>query len=233
MTKNIPKSKGKLTREEKRKLFNLPSYTLIEEILNAVTHGIGAALAIAAIVLLPIFSDRTPKAITCVTIYASTLFILYIVSTMYHALGINKAKKVFRVLDHCSIFLLIAGTYTPISLLILPSSLGIILTSVIWATAVVGILLNSIDLKKFSKVSMICYIGMGWCVIFAIKPLIENVTTFQLVFLFIGGLFYTLGAAIYGIGKKTKVRYIHSLWHLFVLAGSTFHFFMIFDTVKA
>lgn len=232
MTKNIPQSK-KLTREEKRKLFNLPSYTLIEEILNAVTHGIGAALAIAAIVLLPIFSDHTPKISTCVTIYASTLFILYIVSTMYHALGINKAKKVFRVLDHCSIFLLIAGTYTPISLLMLPNPLGIILTSVIWTVAIVGILLNSIDLKKFAKVSMICYIGMGWCVIFAIKPLIENVNTFQLVFLFIGGLFYTIGAAIYGIGKKTKVKYIHSLWHLFVLAGSIFHFFMIFDAIKA
>lgn len=232
MTNEIYKNKSKLTRAEKIKLFSLPSYTLLEEIFNAITHGIGAALAVAAIVLLPIFSNHRPKTIVCVTIYSSTLFILYIVSTLYHALGINKAKKVFRILDHCSIFLLIAGTYTPISLLILPNPLGIILVSVVWTAAIVGILLNSIDLKRFSKVSMACYIGMGWCVIFAIKPLIENVSNFQLIFLFIGGLFYTIGAIIYAIGKKSNKKYVHSLWHLFVLAGSIFHFFMIFDFVR-
>lgn len=232
MTKEISYEKSKMCKEEKRKLFNLPSYTLLEEILNAVTHGIGAALAIAAIVLLPIFSNHNAKTITCVTIYASTLFILYIVSTLYHALGINKAKKVFRVLDHCSIFLLIAGTYTPISLLMLPNTLGIILAVVVWAAAIVGIVLNSINLKKYAKFSMACYIGMGWCVIFAIKPLIESVNSLQLVFLFVGGLFYTVGAVIYAIGKKSKAKYVHSLWHLFVLAGSIFHFFMIFDFIK-
>lgn len=232
MTKEFSCEKNRICKEEKRKLFNLPSYTLLEEILNAVTHGIGAALAIAAIVLLPIFSNHNAKTVTCVTIYASTLFILYIVSTLYHALGINKAKKVFRILDHCSIFLLIAGTYTPISLLMLPNTLGIVLASLVWATAIVGIVLNSINLKKYAKVSMVCYIGMGWCVIFAIKPLVESVNTFKLAFLFIGGLFYTIGAVIYAVGKKSNAKYVHSLWHLFVLAGSIFHFFMIFNFIR-
>lgn len=232
MSKEIYQTKNRMTREEKIKFLNLPFYTLLEEILNAITHGIGAALAIAAIVLLPIFSDHTAKTITFVTIYSSTLFILYIVSTLYHALGINKAKKVFRILDHCSIFLLIAGTYTPISLLMLPTVTGIILASIVWATAIIGIILNSIDLKKFAKISMACYIGMGWCVIFAIKPLIENTNKIQLVFLFIGGLFYTIGAIIYAIGKKSNAKFVHSLWHIFVLAGSIFHFFMIFNFIR-
>ena len=126
MTKAVSFEKNK-SREEKRKSMGLPSYTVLEEVLNAVTHGVGALLAIAAIVLLPIFSPKTVLNITCVSIYSATLFILYIISTMYHALGLCKAKRVFRVLDHCSIFLLIAGTYTPISILMIGGNLGYIL----------------------------------------------------------------------------------------------------------
>ncbi len=221
--------KGKL-REELRKAMGLPSYSLFEEILNALTHGIGAALAIVAIVLLPIFSPKEPLYLVCVSIYSATLFILYIISTMYHALGLCKAKKVFRVLDHCSIFLLIAGTYTPISLLIIGGSLGYILAISIWVVAIIGIVLNSIDLNKFAKLSMVCYIGMGWAVVFAFKPLMQSISTYQLTMLLIGGIAYTVGAIIYGVGKK--VKYMHSLWHLFVLAGSIFHFFMVFDCIK-
>jgi len=215
---------------EKRKSLNLPIYSTSEEILSAISHGIGALLSIIAIVLLIVSSSLKAKTIVCVTIYSATLFLLYIVSTLYHSLGINKAKKVFRILDHCSIFILISGTYTPICLLMLDGAIGWVLFSIVWIAAIVGIVFNAIDLKRFAKLSMVCYIAMGWAIIFAIKPLIGVVNQRQLTFLFLGGIFYTFGAIIYGIGKK--IRYMHSVWHIFVLAGSIFHFFMIFDFIK-
>lgn len=220
----------KIFREIRRRELNLPVYTVLEEVLNAVSHGIGALLAIAAMVLLPIYSNKEPKTIVCVTIYSLTLFTLYIISTLYHALSVNKAKKVFRTLDHCSIFLLIAGTYTPICVLAIGGVVGAVLLAVVWITAIVGIVLNSIDVKRFSKISMACYISMGWCVVFAFKPLINSISGKEIILLVLGGVFYTIGAIIYGIGKK--IKYMHSLWHLFVLAGSIFQFFMIFDFIK-
>ena len=219
------------SRLRRIKELSLPEYTLSEELMNAISHGIGAALAIAAIVLLIINSNFAAKSVVSVTIYSSSLFILYIISTLYHALAPNKAKKVFRILDHCSIFLLIAGTYTPICLLILEGVVGWVLFSIVWLAAIVGIVFNSIDIKKFAKFSMICYIAMGWVVIFAIKPLIDSITSFQLALLVSGGIAYTVGAGLYGLGKKYK--YIHSIWHLFVLAGSILHFFMVFGCIKS
>lgn len=230
MTKTILNEK-KNEREEKIKKMGLPSYTLLEEVLNAITHGIGVILAITAIVLLPIYTPKTVQNLVCIIIYSSTLFMLYIISTLYHSLGINRAKKVFRVLDHCSIFLLISGTYTPIAILMIGGRLGYILSISSWTIAAIGIILNWIDLKKFSKISMACYIGMGWSVMFTIKPLIQSTTSYQLTLLLIGGAAYTLGAVIYVIGKK--IKYMHSLWHVFVLAGSIFHFLMIFNCVKS
>lgn len=227
--KEILSEKAKL-RLKKLKEFNLPEYSISEELMNAISHGIGAALSIAAIVLLIVNSKFEIKSIVCVTIYSVSLFVLYIISTLYHALLPSKAKKVFRVLDHCSIFLLIAGTYTPICLLVLNSVVGWILFFVVWVAAIVGIVFNSIDIKKFSKFSMICYIAMGWVVIFALKPLIDSITTSQLTLLVSGGVAYTVGAVLYVIGKKQK--YIHSVWHLFVLLGSILHFFMIFSCIK-
>ena len=214
-------------KERKQKELGLPKYSTFEEVLNALTHGIGALLAIAAIVLLVVFSAHTPMTITCVSIYASTLFITYIVSTIYHALKINYAKKVFRILDHCSIFFLIAGTYTPLSLVLIGGTVGWVLFGIIWASAIFGVIINSIDMKKFSKLSSICYICMGWCVLFAFKPLINKISVMQLVLLLVGGIAYTIGAVIYNIGKKNK--YMHSVWHVFVLIGSILHFFFIFN----
>lgn len=228
MKTNIERIKKNIL--EKRKSLNLPIYSTSEEILSAISHGIGALLSIIAIVLLIVSSSLKAKTIVCVTIYSATLFLLYIVSTLYHSLGINKAKKVFRILDHCSIFILISGTYTPICLLMLDGAIGWVLFSIVWIAAIVGIVFNAIDLKRFAKLSMVCYIAMGWAIIFAIKPLIGVVNQRQLTFLFLGGIFYTFGAIIYGIGKK--IRYMHSVWHIFVLAGSIFHFFMIFDFIK-
>lgn len=219
------------SREQRRKELGLPSYTIVEEIMNAITHGIGAGLAIAAIAVLPVFSPKNPKSILSLLAYAITLFILYIISTVYHSLGINKAKKVFRILDHCSIFLLIAGTYTPISILMIGGSVGWTIFGIIWAVAAIGITLNAINLNKFARVSLVCYIAMGWCVVFAINPLIASITSYQLWMLIWGGIAYTVGAVIYAVGKK--IKYMHSIWHLFVLAGSLLHFLMIFDYISA
>lgn len=229
MNKEFLSEKAQL-RLKKIKELNLPEYTTLEEFLNAFSHGIGAALSIVAIVLLIINSPFDAKSIICVTIYSVSLFILYIISTLYHAIFPGKAKKVFRVLDHCSIFVLIAGTYTPICLLLLDSVIGWILFFIVWIAAIVGIVFNSIDIKKFSKFSMICYIAMGWVVIFAFKPLIDSITSMQLLLLILGGIAYTVGAVLYVLGKKKK--YMHSIWHIFVLLGSILHFFMIFSCVK-
>lgn len=229
MNKEFLSEKAQL-RLQKIKELNLPEYTKLEEFLNAFSHGVGAALSIVAIVLLIINSPFDAKSIICVTIYSVSLFVLYIISTLYHAIFPGKAKKVFRVLDHCSIFVLIAGTYTPICLLLLDSVIGWILFFVVWIAAIVGIVFNSIDIKKFSKFSMICYIAMGWVVVFAFKPLIESITSMQLLLLVLGGVAYTIGAVLYVLGKKKK--YMHSIWHIFVLLGSILHFFMIFSCVK-
>ena len=209
-------------REEKRRLLGLPIYSASEEILSAVSHGIGVLLSIAALVLLLVSAPGDPIVIVSLSIYSATLILLYLVSTLYHALGVNKGKRVFRVLDHCSIFLLIAGTYTPLSLVIIGGTVGF---GVIWAAAVVGIVFNAVNLKRFQRLSMVCYICMGWAVIFAAKPLAGSMPFWEMILLLAGGVFYTVGAALDGIGKKRK--YVHSLWHLFVLAGSIFHFFCI------
>ena len=231
MIKRNTLSEKSAIRLKKLREFNLPEYSSLEEVFNALSHGIGATLSIVAIVLLVINSNFEVKSILCITIYSVSLFVLYIISTLYHALLPSRAKKVFRVLDHCSIFLLIAGTYTPICLLVLNNFVGWLLFSVVWIAAIVGIIFNSIDIKKFSKFSMICYIAMGWGVIFALKPLIISISASQLVLLILGGVAYTLGSVLYAIGKKQK--YIHSIWHLFVLLGSILHFFMIFSCIKS
>lgn len=207
--------------------FDLPFYTLSEEILNSVTHGLGIVLSIISFVLfIRNFTGDNVK-LTCNIIYSSTLLILYSVSTIYHGLKINLSKKIFRVLDHCSIFLLIAGTYTPIAITSIGGAFGTIIISIIWTTAILGIILNIIDLKKFAKFSMICYISMGWTALVAIKPILNNFSMNQVWMLFIGGVMYTIGAVIYSKGKK--IKYMHSIWHLFVLAGSIFHFILVYS----
>lgn len=155
------------------------------------------------------------------------MILLYLISTLYHSLGVNRAKKVFRVLDHCTIYLLIAGTYTPLTLLCLPGTTGIALLSVVWGGAVLGIVLNAVDMKRFRIFSMICYLGMGWAVIFVLPSLLQAVNAFEFWFLLAGGIAYTVGAIFYGLGKKHA--YIHFVWHLFVLAGSLCHFAVVFS----
>ncbi len=203
-----------------------PRYTLGEEIFNSVSHGTGGALAVAGTVVLivcsAIYSDAWAVVSSC--IYGASLIILYTMSTLYHAITNEKAKKFFRIMDHNTIFFLIAGTYTPITLAFMRGALGWVLFGVVWAAAIVGIVLNSIDLERFRKPSVVCYVAMGWVIIIAFKPFIESVPTISLVFLLIGGAFYTIGVIFYAL---KKVRYFHSVWHLFTVAGSVFHYFAV------
>ena len=145
-------------------------------------------------------------------------------STLYHALTNEKAKHVMRIMDHVTIFLLIAGTYTPITLVPLRGVLGWVLFGFIWGAAILGIVFNSIDLEKFRKISVFCYIIMGWAIIFAIVPLIQSMPKLSLTFLLIGGALYSVGVIFYAI---KKIKYFHSIWHLFTIGGSVFHYFAI------
>ena len=201
-------------------------YTLGEEIFNAISHGIGALLSVAGTVILIVFSALKGDqwAVVSSSIFGASLIILYTMSTLYHAITNKKAKAFFRIMDHNTIFFLIAGTYTPITLVPLRGALGWVLFGVVWGAATLGIVFNSIDLEKFRKPSVICYIAMGWVIVIAIKPMFETVNSMSLWFLLIGGLFYTVGVIFYAI---KNIKYFHSVWHLFTIAGSVFHYFSI------
>lgn len=205
----------------------LHPYTLAEELISSISHGVGTGLAIAALCVGVVCSVLYNNAwcVVSVAIYGSMLIILYLMSTIYHGLRPNAGKKVFRVIDHCSVFLLIGGTYTPYLLVTLRGPLGWTYFGIVWGAAILGITLNAIDLKKFRVFSMICYLAMGWCIILAIKPLTERMAPGGIVLLLAGGVAYSVGAVLYGIGRHKK--YVHSIWHFFVLAGSILHFFSI------
>lgn len=222
---NEQKEKAKKTIRER---ITLPNYTLGEELISSISHGVGALLSIAALVLCIVSAAKGGSALAVVAscIYGASLIILYLMSCLYHALARNRAKKVFRVFDHCSIFLLIAGTYTPFLLITLGGTKGIIMMVIMWALAILGIVFNSIDLEKYDKPSFILYLLMGWMIIFSIKDIWEKLPTPGFVLLLVGGIVYTVGAVIYAIGDD-KIKYLHSIWHFFVLGGSIFQFFTI------
>ena len=204
-------------------------YTLGEELINSISHGIGAGLSVAALVLCVIMSaiHKNGVAVVASCLYGSSLIILYTISCLYHSFksGI-KAKKVFQILDHCSIFLLIFGSYTPVALVTLNGPIGWVIFSFILSASILGIVLNAINIEKFKKLSMFCYLLTGWTIILAIKPMIQNLDIKGIMLLVVGGIVYTVGAVIYGLGKK--IKYMHSVWHFFVLAGSIFQFFAIY-----
>lgn len=213
--------------EEIRKAVKISKrYSLGEEIFNAVSHGTGGLLAIAGtvvlIVLCAVYSDAWAVVSSC--IYGASLIILYTMSTLYHAISNERAKRFFRIMDHNTIFFLIAGTYTPFTLVSLRGKIGWVLFFVVWIAAAVGIALNSVDLEKYRKPSIVCYVAMGWVIIFAIKPMLEAVPKNSLVFLLVGGILYTVGIIFYAM---KKLKYFHSVWHLFTVAGSVFHYFSV------
>lgn len=200
--------------------------TLGEEIANSVSHGVGSLLGVAGLVILVVRAAMVGTAIDVVSmsLYGASLVILYTFSTLYHSITHTTAKKVLQVFDHCSIFLLILGSYIPISLCLIGGALGWVLFGINAACAVIGIVFNSIDLERWKKLSMVLYICMGWSVIMSIKPIVETVPPAGLAFLVGGGVMYTLGIIFY---KNKKLKYMHFIWHLFVLAGSILHFFFM------
>lgn len=207
------------------KKIELPKYKLGEELINAISHGVGVLLSITALILCILKSDSWIELFS-VLFYGITSIILYLMSCLYHSFKPNNAKRIFRIFDHCSIYLLIAGTYTPMVLLTLPLKLGWSIFGIVWGLAIIGIVLNSIDLKKFKVISMILYLAMGWCIIFSFKTLWNSMNHFGILLTLLGGVTYTVGAIIYGFGKKYK--YVHSIFHIFCLIASAFFFFAIY-----
>lgn len=201
-------------------------YTLGEEVCNSVSHGVGTIFAVAATTLMIAVSATSGDwhHLAASIIFGLSLIILYMMSTLYHAFVSPRAKEVLRVFDHCSIFLLIAGTYTPFTLIPLGDSVGGYLFAFIWGATVLGIVLNIISIERFKKLSMVCYLVMGWAIVFTLKPLYENVALGGIILLVAGGLCYTVGTLFY---KQTTTPYMHFVWHLFVLAGSVCHFLSV------
>ena len=205
----------------------LPVYSKGEEIFNMVSHIVGGAVGIVAIVLCCIIAaiHGNTYGVVSGSIFGVTLVILYTMSSIYHGLSPKlMAKKVFQVIDHCSIFLLIAGTYTPFTLCTIREydvALGWTIFGIVWGIAVLGITLNAIDIKKFKLFSMICYLVMGWCIVFRIDVVINQLGIPGFILLLAGGICYTIGAVVYGIGKKHK--WMHSIFHLLCVASSVLH----------
>lgn len=204
--------------------------TIGEEVFNAISHGVGAALAIAGTVLMIYRAahDHGPLAVVSVSIFGASLLMLYLMSTLYHALPTGRSKAVLRVMDHISIFVLIAGTYTPYTLIALKGWAGIVMCAVIWTLAVVNIVLNAVSLERFRKWSMISYVGMGWMAVVASALLTRAIGWTGFLLMLAGGVVYTVGIRFYAM---KRVYFAHCIWHLFVLGGSVLHFFSIFNYV--
>lgn len=210
---------------------NLPDYTRGEERFHTISHIVGGGLGIVALILCVTISvlRGDPWAVVSSAIYGASLVLLYTASSVYHGLRHPMAKRVMQVVDHCTIYFLIAGTYTPIVLCAIRPQFpgwGWTLFGIVWGLAAMATVFTAIDLKKYAILSMCCYIGMGWCVLIAIKPTLASVPLPGLAWLLAGGIAYTVGAVLYGLGKKR--RYMHALFHLFAVIGSLLHFICIF-----
>ena len=201
---------------------------LREELANAITHGVGTLLAIAGCVFLFFYAEKDLS--LSFGIYGSTLVLLYLASTLYHSLVFTRARILFRKFDHMAIFLLIAGTYTPFCLAALDGWLRWTILGAVWGFALVGIVLKSVFTGKFEWLSVLIYILTGWLVILAIKPVYEYLSFEGFVLLISGGLAYTIGTVFY---VKSNIPWFHSIWHLWVLAGSVLHFFAVLTLTEA
>jgi len=202
--------------------------SLGEELSNAISHGVATLLSIAGTVLMIVFASINHKgalAITGVSIFGGSLILLYLASCLYHSLIFTKAGRVFQKFDHCMIFLLITGTYTPICLSLIGGWVGWTVWGINAACCILGVTLNGISIKKFDKISQILYIIMGWSIVVASYSAIKAIPFAGLMLILAGGIFYTLGTFFY---RKKNVKYAHFVWHLFVMLGSIPHFIMIF-----
>lgn len=213
-------------RKQRRKSRAGRPNTLGEEIANSITHGIGAALSIAGLVILVVLAVTRGDAwrIVSFSIYGATLIILYLASTLYHSFRHPGVKRIFRIIDHSSIFLLIAGTYTPFLLVRLRSTTGWILFGIIWALAGLGIGFKALYINRHAKISVAIYVAMGWLCVVAIRQMLANIPAGGIIGLAAGGLLYTAGIVFYA---WHGLRYSHAIWHLFVLGGSISHYYSI------
>jgi hemolysin III len=201
------------------------TYHLGDILANAITHGIGAGLAIAGGVVLIVISTRgTAWHVVSCSIFAATLILVYLCSTLYHSLVRTRARHVFHILDHSSIYLLIAGTYTPFCLVSLRGPLGWSIFGVEWGLAICGVVFKSFAVDRFAIISTLVYLAQGWVAVVAVAPLIHALGWHGLMWMGAGGLAYTLGIVFFALDR---LRYFHALWHLFVLAGSVAHYFAI------
>ena len=216
---------------------NIPKYSLAEELLNAISHGLGAVFGIVALVLMLLKAcpGEDPFAIASSIIYGLSLIILFTISCVYHSLTKNNGKRVLRILDHDMIYILISGTYTPYMLVALrqynvwnlgTGTVAYLMFALVYVFCIIGAVFNSINIKKYAKLSMACYIVSGWIVVSALPVLWNIITPWGVLLLLFGGIVYTIGAVLYGIGHKKK--YFHSLFHLFVLIGAVLMFISVY-----
>lgn len=211
----------------------LPDYTKGEEIFNMVTHIVGGAFGIAALVLCVVKCalEHNTWGVVSSAIYGASLIILYTISSVYHGLHVSLGKKVMQVIDHCTIYFLIGGTYTPILLTKLRENhpgWAFSLFGIVWGLSIFAAVFTAIDHNKYKRLSMICYIAIGWVIVIAAKPTIESIGIPALLWILGGGVSYTVGAVLYVKGKKKHIRYMHSVFHLFVLLGSFLQFVAVY-----
>lgn len=210
---------------------DIVTYSAMEEKLNVLSHGLGFLLAVAALPVLIIKASTKGTAwhIVSWSVFGASMVLLYAASTLYHYSKKPKLRRRFRVFDHAAIYLLIAGTYTPFTLTTLNGSLGWVLFGVTWGLAIGGVVLKLFYTGRFDKLSTVLYVAMGWLVIIAVKPMIDNLGSISLLYLLAGGIAYTVGAVLYSL---PKLRYNHAIFHVFVLAGTTCHFFAVYLSLQ-
>ncbi len=216
-----------MSNAEARKL--LPNYTLGEELWNSITHGLGALFGILVLVTTLMKAEGARETVAC-AIYGASLILLYSVSCVYHSLTPCVGKRVMQILDHCTIYLLIAGTYTPAALIGVYNAdqkTAWVVFVLVWTLLVPAVILTAVDMEKFSKVSMVFYIGMGWCIVIDFSAAVAGMGATGFGFMLAGGIAYTIGAVLYGLGKKR--RYIHSVFHIFVVIGSVLQYISIIE----
>ena len=215
-----------MTNTRRRLNIRIPLYTLGEEIFHAISHGIGAALSIAALALMMVKAQGTMAQVTS-AIFGTALIVLYTVSCVYHSLSRSvEGKKVLRVIDHCNVYLLVWGTYIPVALLGVGGTLGWILFGVTGAFTALGVTLTAIQVDKYKVAQVICHLVSGWSILLGLPQLMHTAGPQGVFFMVLGGIMYTLGSLLYGLGSR--VRYMHSVFHVFCLLGSFFHFWAIY-----
>ncbi|HEY8364867.1 MAG TPA: hemolysin III family protein [Haloplasmataceae bacterium] len=215
--------------KRKRLLEIQKDFTLGEELFNAISHGIGFLLSIAGLVLIIVWS-KNPKEVVGMTLFGCSAIFMYLMSTLYHALPKGKAKNVFERLDHSALYVIIAGTYTPLCFIAFPNYLNWVIFGIQWGLAIIGVVFKSIWINKYEFIHVIIYLLMAWAFVFFIGPLLQGMNLLGFIFLIIGGVCYSIGVLFYIF---TWFKFHHGLWHLFVLAGTILHFFAMFNLLLA